>query len=323
MIRTVTVPPNDLVDEYGLGRLIRMTAVAGGGPQVRKMITAAGSFVVKPAYRAFEWDLYATVEKTLNDRGVRQARIVRTAMGSAVSSTGHVVLEWLDGSVTLQPSEQQVGDTFRHLAHYTAALSDITIPTALITHETIFTQVVSAAWLEQNLSGLCQLLPDDWDRAPIRSAQSRLRLTALPVQLVHGDIGPDNVVYDGETVVAIIDFTPFPEPALFGLCTALYWFFVHGREEPDLGGLRDAVAAYATIRPLTPAERAALPAMLIKESLRRLATPLALAEADAAPVSISSIRHRYQAVVALTECYADLSIEGPGRKGVDPSAGAC
>lgn len=308
MIRTVTAPPNDLVDEYGMGRLIRMEAVSGGGPQVRKMITATGGFLVKPAYRAFEWDLYATVEKTLNDRDVRQARLVRTTTGAAVSSTGHVVLEWLNGSVSLHPSEQQVGATFRHVAHYTAALADITVPTELINNETIFTQVVDAAWLQQNLSRLCQFLPVDWDRTPVRSAQAHLRqLTELPDQLVHGDIGPDNVVYDGGTVVAIIDFTPFPAPALFGLCTALYWFFVHGRSEPDLADLREAVAAYETIQPLSPVEREALPAMLIKESLRRLATPLALAERDAAPVSIPSIRHRYQAVVALAERCAELS----------------
>jgi len=37
---------------------------------------------------------------------------------------------------------------------------------------------------------------------------------ALPRQPAHGDIGLDNVLLDGERVVAVIDFTPYARPVL-------------------------------------------------------------------------------------------------------------
>ena len=300
-------PGAELIEAYDLGRLIALEKVSGGGPAVRKLITDTGTFLVKPAYQPFVWELYGTMETRLNDRGVRQARLIRTTQGAAVSPTGHVVQEWLDGQMTMTPDAQQTRATFRHLAHYTAELAGIGVPTELITSETIFDLVTETAWLTDNVGSLLRLLPDDWARAPLDVALSHLGdLPALPAQLVHGDVGPDNVLFAGRDVLAIIDFTPCHAPAVFGLCTALYWFFVHGRTEPDRAGLNDACAAFDEIRPLTVQERAALPPMLIKEALRRLATPLALAGPAAAPVDTPSVRHRYRAVVALVTRYDDL-----------------
>jgi hypothetical protein len=60
-------------------------------------------------------------------------------------------------------------------------------------------------------------------------AQHQAALGRMPRQLVHGDIGPDNVLLDGEQVVAIIDFTPHVLPVLFAASTALYWYRVYGQ----------------------------------------------------------------------------------------------
>jgi hypothetical protein len=83
-------------------------------------------------------------------------------------------------------------------------------------------------------------------------------------------------------VVSIIDFTPFYESVLFGACTALYWYHVHkssgASPNPDLRGqLRRSVQALGAHRPWSPAESELWPAGLLREALRRLATPLALA----------------------------------------------
>ena len=76
-------------------------------------------------------------------------------------------------------------------------------------------------------------------------------IAELPRRLVHGDVAPDNVVHDLATdeVVAVIDFTPFHEPSLFGLCTALYWYHVHP-EWADVSGVDASLAAWTAHRPL-------------------------------------------------------------------------
>ena len=129
-------------------------------------------------------------------------------------------------------------------------------------------------------------------------------LPILPRQLVHGDIGPDNVLMDGDEVIAIIDFTPLCEPVLFAVATAVYWYHVHGRRQLDPGGIRASLDAAAP-RPWTATEREIWPAMLAREALRRLATPLAVAaEAGTGPPAWPAAR--YQAVVTLLDSWPQL-----------------
>ncbi|MDF2935492.1 MAG: hypothetical protein K0Q90_865 [Paenibacillaceae bacterium] len=44
-----------------------------------------------------------------------------------------------------------------------------------------------------------------------------------PKQLVHGDLGSDNFLFQGDTVCSVIDFTPEIASELYGLCQFLYW----------------------------------------------------------------------------------------------------
>ncbi len=94
---------------------------------------------------------------------------------------------------------------------------------------------------------------------------------------MHGDIGPDNVLMDGDQVRTIVDFTPHHQPFLFALATAVYWYHVHGYDRLDLSAVRASLAATASQRPWTDLEVALWPVMLAREALRRLATPLAIA----------------------------------------------
>jgi Phosphotransferase enzyme family len=79
--------------------------------------------------------------------------------------------------------------------------------------------------------------------APVTDALAILRealpiVKSLPAHLVHSDGGPDNVLIDGDKV-AVIDFTPYHEPAMFSLGVALCWYFIHGRPEgADVAGVR-------------------------------------------------------------------------------------
>jgi Ser/Thr protein kinase RdoA (MazF antagonist) len=135
--------------------------------------------------------------------------------------------------------------------------------------------------------------------------QAITAIRQLPRQLVHGDIGPDNVLMEEATVVAIIDFTPFRAPALFGLATALYWYHVRAQgrniDPPplDIATLTESVDAYAEVNPLTLAERDLLPVMVIGEALRRLATTLGLGAATGE--WSADLDRRYRAVALLVD----------------------
>jgi Ser/Thr protein kinase RdoA (MazF antagonist) len=115
------------------------------------------------------------------------------------------------------------------------------------------------------------------------------------------------VLLDGNDVVAVIDFTPYHEPALFAFSTALYWYHVFGKPDgADLSGSRLSLESYSRLRPWDDPELAVWPAMLVRESLRRFALPLAVAEGEGGEPARGSLR-RYAAVVAAVRSLPELS----------------
>lgn len=297
-----------LAGEFDLGEPRTVVPLTGGGAEVVRVETARGRFVVKPVWPTYDGELYARVARTLNARGIRQARPVLNRSGAVVSTTGRLVLEWLPGTIVHRPSATQSDALFRYLSAYDDALSDIPVPESLATEDTIFTRVVSPTYLSARLPELFgQFAPAGHDETPVLAALSQLESAAsdiaeLPSQIVHGDVAPDNVLYDGDDVVAVIDFTPRRESVLFGVCTALYWYHVSGhREGPSGARLRSGLAAYAERRPWSALELRLWPVLLVREALRRLATPLAAAEESGRPLREHAIRNRYAAVRALAD----------------------
>ena len=97
---------------------------------------------------------------------------------------------------------------------------------------------------------------------------------ALPRGPVHADLFRDNVMFDGETLCGFFDFYfAGHDSFLFDLAVTLNdWCIFHGDAGAD--GMHDEararamLAAYQSVRPLTPAERQLLPAMLRAGALR-------------------------------------------------------
>lgn len=79
----------------------------------------------------------------------------------------------------------------------------------------------------------------------------------LPLGVVHGDLFRDNVHWEGDEIVAVIDWESASDGALvYDLAvTVLAWCFGDGM---DWHLARALVGGYAEVRPLAPAERPAL-----------------------------------------------------------------
>src|SRR5215469_7022853 len=139
--------------------------------------------------------------------------------------------------------------------------------------DSVFVQVTDPGFLIDELPGLVRHygLPTGPAGTAIAClAEYQAALGALPRQLVHADVGPDNVLLDGEQVVAIIDFTPQVLPVLLAASTALYWYHVHGQPTVLAAGLAASRAAMAQARPWPAREEELWAAGLVWEALRRL-----------------------------------------------------
>ncbi|HTZ22682.1 MAG TPA: phosphotransferase [Streptosporangiaceae bacterium] len=299
--------PGGIAAEFGLGRVLGAEPLPGGHRGVTRLITSGGTFVVKPESDPAVAELNEKAALVLGAAGIRQARPLRTTAGSLVSASGHGVEEFLPGRVCLAPTAAHAAAVMCHVADYHAALAKLPAAAGLGVPETVWTRVASARYLVDELPGLLRRHgPAEADRL-VTAALGHLeralpQIAELPRQIVHGDIGPDNVLMDGDAVVAIVDFTPHYEPVLLAVATAVYWYHVCGRGDLNLDAIRASLAGY---RPWTDAERAAWPAMLILEALRRLATPAAVAAEGGTPPQ-TPVAERYRAVHAIMRCWPRL-----------------
>jgi hypothetical protein len=300
--------------EYDIGELMCLDPLPSGSPAARKVTTTRGSYVLKPAYRAEDVELQASVAPLLTARGIRQPLVVPTSTGGLVTRTGFVLLEFLPGEVALKPTPEQVTAAMRHIGAFHAELGRLA-PRYQPDAASVWSQTADPGFLLAELPGL--LARHNLGDADTAAALDLLRhaapgLAALPRQVVHGDIGPDNMLMNGTEVIALIDFTPYWEPVLFAVSSALYWYHVYGSGTgpastgpastgpastgpastgpastgPASTGsastlsadrLSRSVAAIGEGRPWEADEFALWPAGLVREALRRLAVPLVLA----------------------------------------------
>jgi Ser/Thr protein kinase RdoA (MazF antagonist) len=316
--------PAGIAAEFGLGRVLGAGPLPGGHRGAFRLITSGGTFVVKPESDQAVAELYEKAALVLSAAGIRQATPLRTVAGSLVSASGHGVEEFLPGGICLAPTPAQAVAATRHVADYHAALATLPAAAGLAMPETVWTRVASARYLVDELPGLLRRHgPAEAGSAEAGSAEAGPvvaaalghleralpQIAGLSRQIVHGDIGPDNVLMDGDAVVAIVDFTPHHEPVLFAVATTVYWYHVYGRDDLDLDAIRASLAGY---HPWTDAERAAWPAMLIREALRRLATPAAVAAEGGTPPR-SPVAERYRALHAIMRCWPRLPRLLPAR----------
>ena len=98
--------------------------------------------------------------------------------------------------------------------------------------------------------------------------------TKLPRGIIHGDLFPDNVVFKGDKVVAVLDFEAAARGRyVFDLATAVNALcFV--REQYDLKRFEAFMAGYESLRPLSLAEWDAFPNELRLSALRFTVTRL-------------------------------------------------
>ncbi|HSZ44394.1 MAG TPA: phosphotransferase [Streptosporangiaceae bacterium] len=283
------------LSEYdGLGRVVEITPLGGSGTALAVRTSLGGRLVLKPAARAADVDLQSRCASLLAGAGIRQARILPCASGALVTTSGYYLQELLPGGAVLRPDPAQVDAVMGHVGLFHSVLARLPGGYEPDT-DSVWALVADGDWLVSRLPGLLSqygLADSELLGAVTALSGSQRALDSLARQVVHGDLGPDNVLMDGRAVVAVVDFTPYYESALFGAATALYWYHVYGRAHADVPRLLRSLELLGSARPWTADELALWPAALLREALRRLATPLALGtpQSPSLPARVAAVR---------------------------------
>jgi Ser/Thr protein kinase RdoA (MazF antagonist) len=302
-----------VTDEFGLGEPLEAEELTGGAASTLKLRTARGTFVVKRVTDTRELALYRQVEVTLNRAGVRQARVHTTLAGDLAASTGQAVFEWLPGRWATSPTHAQSAALMRHFAAYNRAIRAIHVPPFVTAWDNPWRKADALDYLFRHLPAHLTRLP--LSPAFVAAATAALRLLAewraelehLPKQLVHGDVGPGNVLYTPDHRAVIIDFTPYDEPHLYGVCVALYWHYVYPTNgQPDIERIGQDLATYATRHLLTVEDKRLFPVIFAKVATRILTVPLLLHLEHGQPLHVGECDARATALTALLACHSSL-----------------
>jgi Ser/Thr protein kinase RdoA (MazF antagonist) len=272
------------MQEFGLGSPLEQESLSGGSAAAFRVRSARGNFVIKDGGDERVLRLYKQVAETLNAQGVRQARLYESISGRLTASSGHAVYDFLPGAWAWQPTATQSAAFMRYFAAYQRALRAVPIPLFVTEVRTPWQQADSLDYLLHDMPGLLAtirvspLFARTAERVLAFLAEHRPIIDGQPKQLVHGDVGPGNILYADDGGIALIDFTPYRESALYALGVSFYWHYVYANDgRPDVMRIRDDLRAYAAVHPWTDeAKRAFYPA-LVKAAARILFVPILLA----------------------------------------------
>jgi homoserine kinase type II len=268
----------ELLAAYDLGAARTFKGIAEGVENSNFLLeTDAGRFFLtvyeKRVARA-DLPFFMSIMETLAERGFPAPRPVRRRDGEVLSQARGkpaAVVTFLEGVSPKRPNVAQCRSLGAALARMHVLLAGSAPHRA--------NGLGPEAWpalIEPRLEQAEQMRPGL--RADIEADLAAVSATwrrDLPSGVIHADLFPDNALFLGDALHGVIDFYFACNDALaYDLAVCLNSWCFDGREFNVTKG-RAMVSAYESIRPLSTAERDALPVLARGAAMRFFATRLA------------------------------------------------
>ncbi len=264
--------------QYDLGEPTSLKGIAEGVENSNFFLaTERGRYILtifEKRVKAEDLPFFMGITSRLADAGVAAPRPIPTKSGALttqVKGKPAAIITFLDGVWPRSPDIAHCAAIGEALARMHVALEgfDLSRENALGPEgwsALIAPRLALAEFLRAGLAANIER-----DMADVRGAWP----DNLPRGVIHADLFPDNALVLGDQLSGIIDFyfacTDF---LAYDLAVCLNaWCFEEEREY-DLGRGGAMIAAYEAIRPLSEAERAALPLLCRGAALRFFATRL-------------------------------------------------
>lgn len=252
-----------LLEAYDLGRFEGLTPIAEGVENTNyRLQTTAGRFVLtlfEYRTRADALPFCLGLTEHLANRGYPAPRPMPDRAGhwiGRLNGRPASIIEWREGDWLRTPDLDDQHTAGRALAQLHLAAADF--------DGQRINPVGPAAWRE--LADRCATVAGGEDRRMLRRLEQELArgvgrsLRDLPRGAVHADYFPDNVLFLNGAVSGVIDFYfACVDTLAYDLAIALNAWGFDGEGRADPAAIVAFLAGYESVRPLSGAERAALP----------------------------------------------------------------
>ncbi len=263
---------------YALGELHGLKGIAEGVENSNFMLaTDVGQFIltlyekrVNPADLPF----FLGLMQYLASRGITCPRPVPMRDGmllGMLEGKPSAIVTWLDGVSVRMPSSAQCGQVGTILAkmHLAAQGFDLYRANALTLANWRPLAEKSADRADEVETGLAQFIGDELDFLEANWP------TSLPTGVIHADLFRDNVFFLGEKLSGVIDFYfACNDITAYDLSICLNAWCFDEKWQFDPRKAQAMLSGYCAVRPLSPAEFAALPVLTRGSAMRFLLTRL-------------------------------------------------
>ncbi|MBY0561183.1 homoserine kinase [Hyphomicrobium sp.] len=264
------------IDGYALGRLLSFKGIAEGVENTNYLVhTTDGTFIltlyekrVDPADLPF----FLGLMEHLSAAGVTCPLPVRDKSGRILNELAGrqaALITFLEGVWPKRPKVVHVQELGKALAQMHIAGEGFPLKRAnalgLAGWRPLFDKFSSRT--EEICDGLHDLIADELRYLELSWPKD------LPQGVIHADLFPDNVFFVEDALSGIIDFYFACNDALaydIAVCLNAWCFDAKSQYEPQKGAA--LLAGYDSVRPLTDAERAAMPVLARGAAMRFLLT---------------------------------------------------
>jgi len=263
---------------YDIGQVVACKGIAEGIENTNYMlVTDTGTFILtlyEKRVRVEDLPFFLGLMEHLAERGILCPTPVRDRDGVALrtlAGRAAVIVTFLKGMWPRQPTLTHCAALGEAMAHMHVACADFPMNRANDLSVAGWRPLFAAAMAsgEGIAADLAAELDDEL------AALEREWPDTLPAGVIHADLFPDNVFFDGDRLSGIIDFYfACSDYFAYDLAVCLNaWCF-----EPDssfnITKARRLVNAYHAVRPLSPVELDSLPVLARGAAMRFLLTRL-------------------------------------------------
>ena len=205
----------------------------------------------------------ASIEKEIEfmqiirPQGLKVAYPISNEMGSDIFQSGEfpaLMYDFVEGHDAPLNS-----DSRNQIAMEVAKLNSIEVPDGFVKPNNLNFQ--NCVELEAKLDAAPYQFPEVFAhfRSELKLLEKYVHLD-LPRGFVHGDVFPNNTIFQGNELKAIIDFEEFAvETLLCDVAMTIVGFCLDDELRVDSKAQQEFLDGYETIRPLSDSEKAALP----------------------------------------------------------------
>ncbi|MBI1649421.1 homoserine kinase [Hyphomicrobium sulfonivorans] len=264
------------IASYGLGELLSFKGIAEGVENTNYIVhTSKGPFILtiyEKRVEVSDLPFYLGLMEHLAENGVTCPTPVRNAEGenlSQLSGRPAALVTFLEGFWVRQPTAAHCGHVGRALAEMHRGGEDFAIRRANALGLNGWRPLYDKFAPDANgiVPDLAPLIEGELDYLEANWPQD------LPEGVIHADLFPDNVFFIGDELSGLIDFYFACNDALaydIAVCLNAWCFEKDGAFNITKG--RALLRGYESVRPLTDAERAAMPTLARGAATRFLLT---------------------------------------------------